>query len=179
MWSAESFSDEGMDDVISQNQGAGDNRRGPLQFYDPGFPQFYFVAKSGLPADVSAFTLHGNPTMTRFGDISKDAVRFWELRRIIYNFVLLIIAVLTFTVAASGSQRWYSQPALRAFMHAALWANLLYCTAYGLELLFQFSRWREEWNRIRHLAFIVGLLLASALAGATACVIAFGSLDSH
>jgi hypothetical protein len=35
---------------------AGDNRRGPLQFYDQGFSTCYFVAEPGLPADVSAFS---------------------------------------------------------------------------------------------------------------------------
>jgi hypothetical protein len=36
---------------------AGDNRRGPWQFYDLDIPEFYFVAEPGLPADVSAFSL--------------------------------------------------------------------------------------------------------------------------
>ena len=36
---------------------AGDNRRGPLLFYDSGFPKFQFTAEFGLPADVSAVAL--------------------------------------------------------------------------------------------------------------------------
>ena len=44
-------------EAMEPNQYAGDNRRGPLQFYDSGFPNIHFAAEPGLPADVSAVSL--------------------------------------------------------------------------------------------------------------------------
>ena len=117
--------------------------------------------------------------MAFFRDVTKDAVRFWEWRRLTYNIVLVCISLLTFVVASSRSEHWYRGPALSAFIQAALWANMAYCTAYAFEFLFQASRWRESWRRSRYLVFIAGLLLGSILAAVTACVIAFGPLDSH
>jgi hypothetical protein len=48
------------------NQVAGDNRRGPLQFYDLDFPWFYFLVEPGLPADVSSLGRAVTP-MATFG----------------------------------------------------------------------------------------------------------------
>src|SRR6266498_834678 len=110
---------------------------------------------------------------------ARDAIQYWERRRIIYNAVLACIVVAGFVVAWPASLTWFSRPALPALLQSAVAANLLYCAAYGVEWLFQLSPYRESWPRRRIFLFVAGVGFASFLAGAMVVVIKLGPLDNH
>src|SRR6266540_6973833 len=47
---------------------------------------------------------------------ARDAIQYWERRRIIYNAVLACIVVAGFVVAWPASLTWFSRPALPALL---------------------------------------------------------------
>ena len=109
----------------------------------------------------------------------REAVQYWERRRIIYNAVLACIVVAGFVLAWPTSVSWFGPPALPVFLQAAVLANVVYCVAYLVEWLFQLSPYRESWRRRRVVLFAAGVGLASFLAAAIVFVIALGPLDNH
>jgi uncharacterized membrane protein len=111
--------------------------------------------------------------------IARDAIQYWERRRILYNAVLACIVVAGFVLTWPISASWFSRPALPALLQSAVAANVLYCAAYLVEWLFQLSPYRESWRRRRIFLFIAGVGLASFLAAVVTFVIALGPLDKH
>jgi hypothetical protein len=109
----------------------------------------------------------------------RDAIRYWEWRRITYNAVLACIVIAWFIAALPASLAWFRKPAFPALLQSAVAANVLYCTAYGIEWLFQMSPYRERWARYRIFLFLAGISLVSILAFAIVFVIAIAPLDSH
>ena len=103
-------------------------------------------------------------------DIRKDALQYWEIRRLTYNGLL--------TLAALGGYEFYRAlpspndaptnaypiEVVGAFLAAGLGANLLYCFAYVPDLFMQLSDMREWWRRIRWVLLILGCLLGMGLA---------------
>ncbi|HEV2287913.1 MAG TPA: hypothetical protein VGR81_03065 [Candidatus Acidoferrales bacterium] len=98
--------------------------------------------------------------------ILDDAIRYWELRRIPYNFILAAVTI------AWGAADWThlrQTPVwailLTLFVLAAL-ANVLYCSAYLVDIFIQSSSFRDLWRRRRWILWLAGTLLAVALANA-------------
>jgi hypothetical protein len=108
----------------------------------------------------------------------REMVLYWERRRLLYNAVLASIVLLGFVLAWPRSAEWFSRPALTVFVESALLANLAYCAAYVVELLFQFSRFHDSWQRWRTVMFFAGVLLASALTVITVGVIWLGPMSN-
>src|SRR5688572_17392701 len=102
--------------------------------------------------------------MASFRAISRDAIRYWEPRRLVYNGVLAIIVVAAFIVQWPRSKEWLGHPALPFFAQALLGANLLYCLAYLAECVAQVSPFCEAWRKWRVVLFVLGVVCASALA---------------
>ena len=109
--------------------------------------------------------------------ITGETVHFWERRRLLYNAVLASIVLLGFLLAWPRSAE-FRRPALPAFVESALLANVAYCAAYVVELLFYFSRYRDSWQRWRTALFVAGVFLASALAVITVGVIWLGPMSN-
>ena len=110
---------------------------------------------------------------------TRDAIQYWERRRIAYNAVLACIVITGFVLAWPSSLSWFSRPALPALLQSAVAANILYCAAYVAEWLFQLSPYRDSWPRRRIVLFAAGVVFASFLAAAIVFVIALGPLDNH
>jgi len=96
--------------------------------------------------------------------ILDDAIRFWELRRIPYNLVLVVVVV-----AWIAAARWHLHesmlwPAILALFVMAALANVLYSVAYCIDVFVQFSSFRDLWRRRRWMLWFAGALLAVALA---------------
>ena len=93
-----------------------------------------------------------------------DAVKFWEPRRLIYNFVLVLV------VAAWVALSWpHFRPAIRwssllFLVVMALLANVCYCAAYVVEFAMQGSPLKSGWRRGRWILWVVGAVLAVVLA---------------
>ena len=109
----------------------------------------------------SESALHTQSTELR--GILDDALRYWELRRIPYNLVLVVV-VLAWAVVTRSQIHWPPWGlALALFVLAAL-ANVLYSTAYCVDILVQRSSFGDLWRRRRWILWLAGMLLAVALA---------------
>lgn len=96
--------------------------------------------------------------------ILRDAARFWEPRRLIYNFVL--IGVVAFWVVATWP---HFRPALTLhsfllFAMLGLLANVCYCAAYIVDIPLQSFSLSGRRLRLRWGLWTVGMLFAIVLA---------------
>jgi len=99
-----------------------------------------------------------------------DAIRYWELRRLLYN---LVLALLTAVYALAGNlpEIWNEKEFLElilVLLVLATLANILYCAAYPIDLLMQLSGFQVTWRRHRIWLFLGGLLIACIIARWTA-----------
>lgn len=93
-----------------------------------------------------------------------DALRYWELRRIPYNLVLIAVVIIWAVASRSHFHAlplWI--PLLALFVMAAL-ANVLYSAAYCVDIFIQRSSFRDLWRKRRWILWSAGMLLAVALA---------------
>ena len=97
-------------------------------------------------------------------EILTDALRFWEWRRMFYNLVLGAIVLLEFARLFPVSKHALQFNALLTLFLLAVLANAAYCAAYLVELLVQFSEFRERWRRWRFALWLLGTVFAAVLA---------------
>ena len=97
-------------------------------------------------------------------EILTDAIRFWEWRRLFYNLVLGGVVLLEFARLFPLSKCALEFNAVLALFLLAVLANAAYCAAYLVELLVQFSEFRERWLRWRLALWILGTVFAAVLA---------------
>jgi hypothetical protein len=116
----------------------------------------------GTHSNQTPIQNEGQPGPLR--EILSDAIRYWELRRVVYNLLLVavVIAWLLFTwphfrsALALGSL-------LFLFVFATL-ANICYCAAYGADITMQCSLFQAVWRRRRWGLWLAGTLFAILLA---------------
>jgi hypothetical protein len=96
--------------------------------------------------------------------IFDDAVRFWEPRRILYNLILAGVVMAWIAGSWKNLHAPMIWPALLLLFVMAALANVLYCSAYCLEVFIQLSSFRELWRRCRWMLWFAGVILAVALA---------------
>jgi len=93
-----------------------------------------------------------------------EAIRYWEPRRLIYNFALLAVSVGWFAMAWPHFRpglTWASLPPLAIL---ALLANVCYCAAYLVDIPLQQSSLGAAWRRRRWALWLMGTLFAIVLA---------------
>jgi hypothetical protein len=93
-----------------------------------------------------------------------ESIRYWESRRLIYNFALLTVCVGWFVVAWPHflpALTWSSLPPLVVL---ALLANVCYCAAYLVDISLQHSSFRAVWRRRRWALWLMGTFFAIILA---------------
>lgn len=95
--------------------------------------------------------------------ILDDSLRYWELRRIPYNLVLVAVVV-AWAVAVHTHVHWPPWGLALALFVLAAFANVLYSAAYPVDILIQRSSFRDLWRRRRWMLWLAGMLLAVALA---------------
>jgi len=91
-----------------------------------------------------------------------DALRFWERGRVLYNGVLIAIVVAGFAWSGADWTVWL--PLLPGLLVFAVLANVLYCSAYPVDLFVQASDFRDQWRGLRWLLWAVGAAFAATLA---------------
>lgn len=112
---------------------------------------------------MSASQSVGHVQSAELRGILDDALRYWELRRIPYNLVLVAV-VIAWAVATRSHIHWPLWGlALALFVLAAL-ANVLYSAAYCVDIFIQRSSFGDLWRRRRWILWLAGMLLAVALA---------------
>jgi hypothetical protein len=92
-----------------------------------------------------------------------DALRFWELRRLAYNAVLISASAFWFVATWPHFRPALHLPYLLPLAGLALIANILYCAAYLVDLPLQLSACNATWKRYRWLLWLAGTLFAFVL----------------
>ena len=96
-------------------------------------------------------------------EITTDALKYWEPRRIAYN---ALLAGVVFYHSAAGWLNGTFRPGfddlLGLFILAVL-ANVAYCAAYVVDFVLQLSYFREGRGRWRLAVMVVGFAFAAAL----------------
>ncbi len=92
-----------------------------------------------------------------------DAIRFWEPRRLIYNVVLAAIVIAYFAVGYPTSKAILSMDFALALFLLAVAANIACCAAYLADIFVQASGFREIWQRMRWVLFLIGTLVAAII----------------
>jgi len=97
--------------------------------------------------------------------ILTDAIRFWEIGRIVYNFVLVLIVLVTFQYHTAWSYVFENVLDIGVMLLLlALLANVLYSVAYIPDVFVQLSSYQDTWRAYRWILFLTGTLIASVLA---------------
>jgi hypothetical protein len=89
------------------------------------------------------------------------ALKFWELARLPYNFVLAAIALTILAFARVDVQTALGM-IMPVFLLAVI-ANVLYCAVYPIDLLVRASDFREPWRIARWGLWLVGTAFAGVL----------------
>jgi hypothetical protein len=92
-----------------------------------------------------------------------NALRYWELRRLIYNAVLASVVVAHVLVTWPGSREKLSFDLLLGLFILAVLANVAYCAVYVADLFVQFSGLGAAWRRGRVVVLIVGTAFAATI----------------
>lgn len=93
----------------------------------------------------------------------KDAIGFWEPRRVWYNAILLAIVVLWIVLTWPHFRPGLTWLNLGRMTVLALLANVCYCAAYLLEFLTQGALPQPLRRRARYTVFVLGMLFAIVL----------------
>ena|SRR6476620_3272854 len=111
-----------------------------------------------------------------FREAITDAVRFWERGRLAYNLLLATVVGVVFVAGWPLSRDALTTDVAQQLFVLAVVANALYCAAYVVDVVVQFSEFRAPWRRHRWLLLALGSLFAAILARFAARVL-FGGLQ--
>jgi hypothetical protein len=92
-----------------------------------------------------------------------DAIRFWEIRRIVYNAILAFVVVAAFAIYWPDSKAAISVERAQGIFILAVLANAAYCAAYLVDLPAQLSGYSAVWRRHRWILFAIGVLFAGII----------------
>jgi hypothetical protein len=96
-------------------------------------------------------------------DSFTNAIWFWEPRRVIYNLVLAVIVIAYFVAAYPASKGMVSVDFSLGIFLLAVIANVAYCAAYLVDIFVQMSGFREVWERVRWVLFVIGTAFAAII----------------
>jgi hypothetical protein len=92
-----------------------------------------------------------------------DAVRFWEKKRIIYNIGLLLIVVGYFIHYMLQSAAVISFDSVLMLFILAVLANVVYSSAYIVDVFLQLTEFAAVWRKRRWILFIIGFIFAAII----------------
>jgi hypothetical protein len=97
-------------------------------------------------------------------DALTDAIRYWELRRIAYNAILVAVVAVVFVLQWPESRSSLSADVAQTLFILAVLANVAYCAAYAVDVVAQYSGFVATWKRYRWVLFAIGVVFASIIA---------------
>ena len=107
---------------------------------------------------------------SKLPEIISDTISYWEVKRIFYNLILLSITALLLYININFNDFEFlelvdllTRPFITLFKLAIV-ANILYCSAYVVDVFIQLSDYRNRWLKFRWLLFLSGTTFASVLA---------------
>jgi hypothetical protein len=107
------------------------------------------------PDEASAITL---------GEIVKDAIRYWEVRRIGYTLVLISVTLAWLVFTWPHFRPAFTWQAAVIMLVLATLANVCYCAAYLVDIVFQRINFSFAWRSHRWILWGAGTLFAACLA---------------
>jgi hypothetical protein len=105
-----------------------------------------------------------NPPSAPFRGLLDEAMRFWEPRRLLYNFVLAAVVAAWLAVTWPHFRPAMTLNSLLLLAILALLANVCYCAAYLVDIPLQLSFLSPVWRRCRWTLWVLGMLFAILLA---------------
>jgi hypothetical protein len=93
-----------------------------------------------------------------------DAIRFWEPRRLVYNFVLAAVAGVWLVATWPHFRAALTLSSLLLLAILALLANVCYCASYLVDIPMQGSSLGNVWRRRRWGLWLIGTLFAIVVA---------------
>ncbi|MDA3915038.1 MAG: hypothetical protein PF446_12805 [Oleiagrimonas sp.] len=102
-------------------------------------------------------------TPAQFRGLIRDAGRYWEPRRLIYNGVLLAVVVLWVVITWPHLRPAMTWTALGGLCVLALIANACFSAAYLVEMVFRNAGIRRVWKRWRWALWMAGTILAACM----------------
>ena len=99
-----------------------------------------------------------------FRGLIADSLRFWELRRLIYNLVLFTVVATWVAATWPHFRPMIEVHSLLLLAILALLSNACYCVAYLVDIPMQCSAFNDLWKRRRWVLWLAGTLLAILLA---------------
>ena len=99
-----------------------------------------------------------------FRALLADTLRFWEIRRLIYNLVLVAVVFAWVAGTWPHFRPMFELRSLLLLAILALIANVCYCAAYFVYIAMQSSALGTAWKRRRWTLWLAGMLLAILLA---------------
>jgi len=107
--------------------------------------------------------LPSEPQATLLGLLG-DSLRFWELRRLPYNLVLIAVVIAWVAATWPHFRPMVDVHTLLLLAILGLIANVCYCAAYFVDIPMQCSALAALWRRRRWALWLAGTLLAILLA---------------
>ena len=96
-------------------------------------------------------------------DYLSAAIRYWEPRRLLYNFVLAAVVIAHIISGWPHSREALHFNGLLWLFVLAVLANVAYCAAYVVDIVVQMSGFRDAWLRMRWILLAIGLAFAAVL----------------
>lgn len=99
----------------------------------------------------------------RFAGYARDALRYWEPRRAVYNLALAVVVVSHLFAASPAPGDKLGLDLLLVLFFLAVLANICYCAVYPVDLFVQFAGIGETWRRGRIALLLVGTAFAGVI----------------
>jgi hypothetical protein len=96
-------------------------------------------------------------------ELTTDALRYWEVRRVFYNALLAVIVLGHFVAKWPASKLTVTLDGVLALFLLAVLANVAYSAVYVADVFIQLSGFRASRGRWRWALLIVGFLFAGVL----------------
>jgi hypothetical protein len=96
-------------------------------------------------------------------ELTTDALRYWELRRVFYNALLGVIVLGHFIAAWPASKSSITFDGILGLFVLAVLANLAFSVVYVGDVFIQFSGFRDSRARWRWVLLLVGFAFAGVL----------------
>jgi hypothetical protein len=103
------------------------------------------------------------PGSLAFREVITDAIWYWEPRRIGYNVVLAGIVLGWIVLTWPHFRSAFNWPSVLAVFVLAVLANVCYCAAYVVDVLVQYSAFRDLWRRGRWALWLIGVAFAAVI----------------
>jgi hypothetical protein len=115
-------------------------------------------------APAAGSTAPGDSSPIPLRDSVRDAIRYWEVRRIGYNLVLTAVVLAWLGLTWPHFRPAFRRQSVLLLLVLAALANACYCAAYPVDIALQRSPFRAAWQRRRWVLWTAGTLFAVCLA---------------